>query len=78
MQATESLLPLLGVPQEDTRLCNCDICAEDLGQSYAVSLVIDSISVSPYEPMLVDSVDFLGAPTVLPHPLPWDSPSSSA
>ena len=50
-----------------------------LGQSHIGSLVVGSVSVSPYEPRLVDSVGFLVvsltplAPTILPPSLQQDS-----
>jgi hypothetical protein len=43
----------------ETKLHNCNLCAEGLGQSHADSLVGCSVSVSPCEPRLVDSVGFL-------------------
>jgi hypothetical protein len=60
-----------GVPKAGNRDNPCfhknklnkyNICAEGLGRSYAGSLVDSSVSVSPYEPRLVDSVDFLLCP----------------
>ena len=66
-----------------TKLHNCNICAEGLGQSYASTLVNGSGSVGPYGLRLPDSVAFLGvfftslAPTILPAPLLCDSPSST-
>ena len=66
-----------------TKLYNCDICVQGLGQSHAGSLVGGgSVSVSPYGPKLVDSVDFLMvflirlAPKILPPSFLKDSPSS--
>ena len=53
-----------------TELHNCYICAE--GQSCISSVVGGSVSVSPYGPMLLDSVGLLVvsltflAPTILP------------
>ena len=64
-----------------TKLYICYICAENLGQSYACSLVGGSVSVRPYRPRLVASVGFLMvsmtllAPMILPLPLLQDSPS---
>ena len=54
------------------QLHKCNICAQGLGESCAGSLVVGSVSVSPYEPKLVDFVGFLVlslsplAPTILP------------
>lgn len=47
------------------------IYSEDLGQTYVSFVIIAFVSVSPYEPCLVDSVGFLvtstpQAPTILP------------
>ena len=42
-----------------TKLHNCDIYAEGLGQSHAGAPVVDSVPVSSYEPRLADSVSFL-------------------
>ena len=59
------------------------IYVEGLGQSHAGFLVVNSFSVSSYEPRLVDSVGFLVitlaqlAPTILPPSLPQDSLSSA-
>ncbi|KAL6039944.1 hypothetical protein STEG23_016890, partial [Scotinomys teguina] len=39
-----------------TKLHNCDIYVECLGQSHAGFLVVGSLSVNPYEPRLIDSV----------------------
>ena len=50
------LLPLLGVPQEDQAMI---IYAEGLGQTHVGSLIVGSVSVTLYEPKLVDSVGFL-------------------
>lgn len=47
--------PLLGLLQED-ELHNHNIYAEGLGQTHEGSLVVSLVSVSPYEPHLVDSV----------------------
>jgi hypothetical protein len=61
----------------------CYICAEDLGLSRGCSLLTGSVSVSPYEPRLVDSVGFLAlsltslAPLILLPHLPQDSLSST-
>jgi hypothetical protein len=43
----------------NTRLHNCYVCAEGLGQSLANFLVAGSVSLNPYRPRLVDSVGFL-------------------
>jgi hypothetical protein len=65
-----------------TKLQNCSLCAEDLSQSHACSLVNGSVSMAPYGLRLVDSVGFLGVfftslvSTILPTPLAQDSPSS--
>ena len=53
----QPLFPLLGVPQED-HVTHYNIYEEGLGQSHAGSLVVGSVSVSPYESWLVDSVGF--------------------
>lgn len=42
-----------------TKLDNCNLCAEAQGQSHAGSLVVHSVSISSYEPRLVDFVAFL-------------------
>lgn len=55
----QSLFPLLGVSRKD-KVTHCNICELCLGQTHAGSLVVGLVSVSPYEPMLVDSVGFLG------------------
>lgn len=58
-----------------TKLCNCNICVEGLGQSNAGSLVGGLVSVNHYVPRLIDYVHFLVlsltflAPTILPTPL---------
>ena len=44
------------------KLHNCYIYAEGLGQSHAGSLIDSSVSVSSYEPRLLDSVGFLVMP----------------
>jgi hypothetical protein len=65
-----------------TRIHNVT-CVEILGHSHAGSLVGCSVSMSPYEPRLVDSVSFLMVsltllvPTFLPSLLQQDSPSST-
>ena len=64
-----------------TKLHNYYTC-EDL-LVHVCSLVGGSVSVSPYGPRLVDSVGFLVvsltilSPTILPPPLPQDSPGSA-
>ena len=69
---------MLGVRLID-KLYNCNIQVQGLGQAHAGSLVGGSVSVSLYEPRLVDSVFFY---TVLdpsgsynPFPLLKDSQS---
>ena len=47
--------PLLAAPQK-YQAKNSNICAEDLVQTYSGSLIASSVSVSPYESCLVDSV----------------------
>ena len=42
-----------------TKLQNCNIYAECLSQSQAGSLLVSSVSVTLYEPRLVDSAGFL-------------------
>jgi hypothetical protein len=42
-----------------TKLHICYICVGNLGPPHACSLVVDSVSVSPHGPRLVDSVGFL-------------------
>ena len=42
-----------------TKLHNCYMCEEGLGQSHACSLLGSSDSVSPYGSMVVDSEGFL-------------------
>jgi hypothetical protein len=64
-----------------TKLHNCYICPECLGQTCACSLVGGSVSGSPYGSRLVNSVGFLLVSSgsfnhFSPHPLPPDSPSS--
>ena len=60
-------------------LINCNIYAGGLGQSYAGSLVVGSLSASLLEPTLVGAVSFLVVPmtplgsAVLPSCLPQDS-----
>jgi hypothetical protein len=67
----------------ETKLHNCYICTEVLGQANACSLVGSSLSLSPYCPRFTDSVGPLVvsltpvAPTILPSPSPQDCPSSS-
>jgi hypothetical protein len=60
-----------------TKLHNCYICAEGLGQSHACSLVGGSDSVSPCGPGLVDSVGFLFLYLTSLAPANHSSPSSS-
>lgn len=65
-----------------TKLQNCNIYAQGLGQSHACSLVGDSDSVSPSGPMLVDYVGFLVVSLMLWllqsfHPFQQDIPSST-
>ena len=61
---------------------SCYIRAEGLGSSHAYFLVNSSFSVYTYETRLVGSMDFLlvsltpVALTILPLPLPQDSPTS--
>ena len=63
-------------------LDNCNIYAENLGLAHACALVGGSVSMSLYEPRLVDSVSFfvvsltLLAPTILPSSLLHSSPRS--
>lgn len=52
------LFPILESPMK-TKLQNCYISTESLGESHACSLVGGSVSVSLYELRLVDSVGFL-------------------
>ena len=65
------------------KLHDCYTHVEGLGQSHVCSLVGDSVSESTHGLRLVDSVGFLVVPltllalTVLPPPLPQDSPSST-
>ena len=64
-----------------TKLQNCRIYGEGLVQSRAGSLIVGSVSGSPYEP--ADPVGFFVVslvplhPTILPLPLPQDSPNST-
>lgn len=44
---------------KEIKLHNCNMYAEDLGQTQAVSMVSNSVSVNLYEPRLVDFVFFL-------------------
>ena len=50
-------------------------CTEGLGQTHVVSLVVSSVSVSLYEPRLVDSV--CSTPVVSLTPVALNNPSSS-
>ena len=47
---------LLGAPQKH-QATNHRICAKDLVETYAVSVIVTSVFVSAYDPYLVDSVD---------------------
>jgi hypothetical protein len=66
-----------------TKMHNCYICAEDIGQYHACSLVGYSVSVSPYGLRLLESIDFLVLALLLDllkffHiPLPQNSPRSA-
>ena len=51
------MLLLLGAPQDQATQHH--IYAKGIGQFYTGSLVVDSVSVNPCEPRLVDFVDFL-------------------
>ena len=59
------------------------ICVEGLGLSHACSLVGSSISLSPYRPMVFDSVGFVVmslislAPSIFPLRFPQDSSNST-
>lgn len=55
----ESQTASISTPKRKLSYTKCNMYAEGLGQSYAVSLIVGSISVSPYEQRLVDSVGFL-------------------
>jgi hypothetical protein len=67
----------------ETKLNNCYIYVEGLGPSHACSLVGGSVSLAPYGPTLVHSVDFLMvyliplAPPILYLLLAEDSPGSN-
>ena len=50
-------LPVLGAPHKH-QANNHNIYAEDIVQTHAGSVIAASVSVSLYEPCLVDSVDF--------------------
>ena len=64
----------------ETRLYNCNIYAESLGQSHAGSMAVSSLSVIPFGTRFVHFVDFLPfsltllAPTILPPCILKDSP----
>lgn len=63
------------------KLHNCDMCAGGLGPCHAYYLDGSFISMSPYEPSFVGSVDFLVmyltplARKIFPPPLPQDFPA---
>lgn len=48
-------LPLVG-SHKNVKLQDHNLYAEDLEQTYVGLLIVGSVSVSPYEPLLVDSV----------------------
>lgn len=66
-QRHPSLLPLRS-PTKTTTTHNHKIYAEDLAQTHMWSVFVVSISVSLYEPLLVDGMgrDLMGS-TLLPH-----------
>ena len=63
-----------------TKLCTCNIYAEDLSQSLKGSLVFASVSGNPYEPRSVDSMSLsvvsltTRSPTLLSSPSLQDFP----
>jgi hypothetical protein len=68
-------------PHKETKLHDCNIYVGSLGHTHTGSLMVISVSLSPYEPRAVDSMDFLVvsltclAHTVLPPHCLQDCPN---
>ena len=77
-QKSQMALTPLYEPHKRTKLHSHDICRGP-GQTHAGSLTVSSVSVSFYEPWLVDSVGFLDPSDSYNSflPLLQDSPSSA-